>query len=255
VRNSLIIHILLLIAGLVIGSFLNMLIFRLPRSGYTPLRPRRSICPDCSHELAWNDNIPVFSYILLRARCRYCKKPIPLRYFIVELLTAGSFLLNSIVMRPYLAIAACLISSGLILVSFIDLEHFLIPDSGIAVIAAGSLAWSILSGTFPRILIEAAIVFGMMILFFFLANRFKKDSFGFGDVELLGVLALATGVIGTLFTIMIGSIVALAAYAIVSRAQGKKLSKETRIPFGPFLALGGYISLLLLPLLKNLYGL
>ncbi len=232
-----------------------MLIFRLPRSDYSPLKPRRSVCPVCNHELSWKDNIPLLSFVFLMGKCRYCKKAISPRYFIVELLTSASFLANSVLFRPSLAAMASLIVSGLILVSFIDLEHLLIPDSGIVVIGIGALGWSILTDSFPRVLLEAALVFGVMLVFFLVANRFRSDSFGFGDVELIGVLAVATGVIGTLFTVMIGSIVALGVYVTAMKLQGKKVSRETRIPFGPFLALAGYITLLLLPAIRSLYGL
>lgn len=215
--------------------------------------PKRSFCPNCKHKLMWKDNIPILSYLILKGKCRYCGQNISPRYLVVESLTALSFAMNSIFFSFYLSLALCLISSGLIIVSFIDIEKMIIPDTGLALTGIGAAIFSYLKGDWPGILVQAAIVFGLMIVFYLFANYFKKDSFGFGDVELLGILALSLGLIGTLFTIMISSIIALLTFVIIKITKSEKIKLDYRIPFGPFIALAGYITIFFLDGIRNLY--
>jgi leader peptidase (prepilin peptidase)/N-methyltransferase len=249
------IHFLFGILGAVFGSFFNVVIYRLPRRGLSINVPRRSFCPHCGHELSWKDNIPLVSYVLLGGKCRYCKERISSRYPIVESLTALSFVLNSIFFPFYQSLALCLVSSGLIIVSFIDLEKMIIPDTGLIFTGIGAALFSYLRKDWPGILIQAVIVFGLMIIFYFFANYFKKDSFGFGDVELLAILALSLGFIGILFTIMLSSVIALLTFIVIKAAKSEKIKLDYRIPFGPFIALAGYITIFFLDGIRNLYGL
>lgn len=240
--------------GLVFGSFFNAVIFRLPRKEYSINKPRRSICPKCKHILSWKDNIPLISYLLLKGKCRYCGAKIPLRYPIVEGLTALLFTVNSLFFPLQQAIALCVIVSGLIISSFIDLEHYLIPDTGIVLVGVGAALYSFFSHQFPEVLIEAAIVTGLMVAFFAISNAIRKDSFGFGDVELIAVLSLAVGLFGSLFIILFASVFALLSYAVVTAAKKKNFDRKTMIPFGPFISLGGYVTLLLINQIRALYG-
>ncbi len=249
------IHFLFGILGAVFGSFFNVIIYRLPRERLSINIPKRSFCPHCGHELSWKDNIPVISYILLKGKCRYCKKTISPRYPVVESLTIISFVTNSIFFPFYQSLALCLISSGLIIISFIDIERMIIPDTGLIISGIGAAIFSYLRKDWPGILIQAAIVFGLMIVFYLFANYFKKDSFGFGDVELLGILALSLGFIGILFTIMLSSIIALITFVIVKAMKSEKIKLDYRIPFGPFIALAGYLTMFFLDGIRNLYGL
>ena len=239
--------------GLVFGSFSNALIYRIPSKEYTIFKPRRSFCPSCKHELAWKDNIPLISYLALKGRCRYCSVKISPRYPLVELLTASLYALNATLFSLLEAISLCLVVTGLIISSFIDLEHYMIPDSGVILVGLGSFFWAFFRDRFPENLIGALIVSGAMVTFFLIANQFRKDSFGFGDVELLAVLSLATGIIGSLYTIMIASFVALAVYAITSAVKRRKLDRLAQLPFGPFIALAGYLTVLLLDIIEGLY--
>ncbi|HON27308.1 MAG: prepilin peptidase [Mesotoga sp.] len=239
--------------GLVFGSFSNALIYRIPSKEYTIFKPRRSICPICKHELAWKDNIPILSYFILKGRCRYCGSKISPRYPLVELITASLYVLNAVLFPLSEAISLSLMVTGLVISAFIDLEHYMIPDSGVILVGLGCFFWAFFRGRFPENLIGALIVTGAMVAFFLIANQFRKDSFGFGDVELLAVLSLATGIIGSLYTIMIASLVALAVYAITSAFKRRKLDRLAQLPFGPFIAMAGYLTVLLLDIIEGLY--
>jgi leader peptidase (prepilin peptidase)/N-methyltransferase len=239
--------------GLLFGSFSNALIYRIPSKEYTIFKPRRSICPICKHELAWKDNIPILSYFILKGRCRYCGSKISPRYPLVELITASLYVLNAVLFPLSEAISLSLMVTGLVISAFIDQEHYMIPDSGVILVGLGCFFWAFFRGRFPENLIGALIVTGAMVAFFLIANQFRKDSFGFGDVELLAVLSLATGIIGSLYTIMIASLVALAVYAITSAFKRRKLDRLAQLPFGPFIAMAGYLTVLLLDIIEGLY--
>jgi len=242
------------IFGLVFGSFSNALIYRIPSKEYTIFKPRRSICPSCKHELAWKDNTPLFSYLTLKGRCRYCGSKISPRYPLVELMTASLYALNAALFPLSEAISLSLMVTGLVVSAFIDLEHYMIPDSGVILVGLGSFFWAFFRGRFPENLIGALIVTGAMVAFFLIANQFRKDSFGFGDVELLAVLSLATGILGSLYTIMIAAFVALASYAIASAVKRRKFDRLAQLPFGPFIASAGYLTVLVLDLIEGLYA-
>jgi len=239
--------------GLIFGSFSNALIFRIPSKEYSIVRPRRSFCPHCKHELSWKDNLPIISYLVLGGKCRYCGKPISARYPLVELLTATLYALNAALFSISGAISISVLSTGLIVSSFIDLEHYMIPDLGVILVGIGAFAWSILENRFPLNLLYALLVTGAMVAFFLIANLVKRDSFGFGDVELLAALSLATGIVGSLYTIMIASFAALIVYAINAAAKGKRFDRRAQLPFGPFIAIGGYLTIIFLDFIEALY--
>ena len=125
------------ILRLIFGSFLNVLIYRLPNHESIVLPA--SYCPNCQHKLAWYDNIPVISYLRLGGKCRYCKKPISPRYLIVELVNGGLLALSfGIFGLNSLMVLSCIFCSICLVITFIDLEHMIIPDSmniGILIVA------------------------------------------------------------------------------------------------------------------------
>lgn len=241
------------IFGLTFGSFFNALIYRLPLKEYTISKPARSFCPNCKHQLSWKDNIPLLSYIFLKGKCRYCKKSISIRYPLIEALTAGIFAVNALLFPPAQAISLCVLSSGLIISSFIDIDHYLIPDTGVILTGIGAFFWAFFGNRFPGNLWQAGLVAAFWIVFYFIVNLVKKDSFGFGDVELFAVLSLGTGIIGSLFTVMFSSLIAIAVYIIINLTKGKKFDGKARLPFGPFIAIGAYIVILFLDKIENLY--
>ena len=238
--------------GACVGSFLNVCIYRIPREE-SVVKPR-SHCPHCGQMIPWYDNIPLVSWIALRARCRKCKGPISSRYFLVELLTAFLFLLvwnrfGMTVLTPIYWLAV----SGLILGTFVDFEHLIIPDR---VTLGGMAAGLVLSALFPvmhgkdTILASVlASVIGLMagaglLLFVGWLGRlaFKKDAMGLGDVKLLGAVGAFLGWKAVIFTIMISSVVG----SVVGGAMVLLRRKEwqSQIPYGPYLALATLIWIL-----------
>lgn len=238
--------------GACIGSFLNVCIYRIPRDE-SVVRPR-SHCPHCGRLIAWYDNIPLVSYLLLRARCRGCSGYISPRYFLVELLTAALFTL--IWLKYGLTLQTpvyWLVISGLILGTFVDFEHMIIPDrvtvGGMAIGLACSIVFPSLHGgdTWRQgvisSLIGLALGVGLLWTVAILGKAvFKKDAMGFGDVKLLGALGAFLGWQAVLFTVFLSSLIGslVGIWLIVS---GRK-AWQSRIPYGPYLALGAVVWIL-----------
>jgi len=228
-----------LLFGLVIGSFLNVVISRLPE-GRSVWRPR-SACPRCGKPIAWRDNIPVLSFAMLRGRCRDCATAIPWRYPIVEAATGAAFALAYLLLgqTPEFVVAAAFLAM-LIAITAIDLAHQIIPDvitlpgivaGVVANLVTGRVAW-----------LESLIgiaVGGGIFLVIILASR---GGMGGGDMKLGAMfgafLGWKLGLLAVLLGVLAGGVVALCLLLL-----GKKGRKEA-IPFGPFLALGGAIAFL-----------
>ncbi len=138
------------VLGAVVGSFLNVVIYRLPR-GLSVNEPRRSFCPSCKHQLPWHLNLPLISWPLLRGRCAFCKTPISARYLVVEALTAALFLAVWIRCYPYwgVALVLMLFTALLVAATFIDIEHYIIPDE---ITWGGVVAGVVLSAAVPRLM-------------------------------------------------------------------------------------------------------
>ena len=228
-----------LLFGLVVGSFLNVVIARVPagRSIWAP----RSACPQCQTPIAWYDNVPLVSFAVLRARCRNCRVAIPWRYPIVEAATGAAFALayaRSESVADFAVSAALL--AALIAITAIDLREQIIPDvitlPGIVL----GFAASLLPGRVGWLdsLIGIAVGGGIFLVIILASN----GGMGGGDMKLgamLGAfLGWKVGLLGLLLGVLAGG-----AIAVVLLLLGRKGRKEA-IPFGPFLALGGAIALL-----------
>jgi leader peptidase (prepilin peptidase) / N-methyltransferase len=221
--------------GLIIGSFLNVVAWRLPR-GESLLHPP-SRCPNCGRPIKPYDNIPVLSWLLLRGHCRHCGHPISPRYPLVELTTG--LLYAAVVLAKDDAVEIAL---GLLLVTavvpivLIDLEHRLIPNKiTLPAAIAGVIAILVFD---PEYIVEALIAGAAAGGFFFLAAVLYPRGMGMGDVKLAGLLGLYLGrAVGpALFAALIlGVLVGGIIIARVGAAAGRK----TAVPFGPFLAIGG----------------
>lgn len=232
-----------LIFGAIVGSFLNVCILRIPE--------RKSIiypashCPKCQSPIMWYDNIPVISYFILTGKCRNCKGPISFRYPLVELLTALFSMAAMIMFGPSSAyfIYFAFISS-LIVITFIDLDHQIIPDIiSLPGIPLGFLASFVLPDiTYKEsligILLGGGILFLIAIGYEFLA---KKEGMGGGDVKFLAMIGAFLGWKGVLFTVFSGSLVGTVIGVTIMVAQGK--DSKYAIPFGPFLSFGALLYL------------
>lgn len=230
--------------GLVIGSFLNVVITRLPRGGNL-WRPG-STCPTCGAAIAWHDNLPVLSFVLLRGRCRACRAAISWRYPAVELTTAGLFVLAyaRFGLTAEFGLAAPLLAA-LVAITVIDLRHQIIPDlitlPGVLVGLAANLAL----GRIGWLESALGIVVGGGIFWVVLQGSLlilKEEGLGGGDVKLGAMLGAFLGWKATLVAILLavvgGGLVALALLGL--NIAGRK----DPIPFGPFLAGAGAAALL-----------
>lgn len=226
-----------------VGSFLNVCIYRLPRE--QSVRRPRSRCPHCQHPIAWYDNVPLVSYVLLRARCRHCRARIGWRYPVVELLTALA--LVAVVARfgitPVALVYAAFVCA-LIVASFVDLEFQIIPDEisigGLALGVLLSVGLPALHGTDSRWLALGRSVTGLLIGGGVLYVTgligdfiFRKESMGGGDVKLLAMAGSVLGWKLVLITFFISPILAIVPGLLVLLFK-----KSHIIPYGPFLSLG-----------------
>jgi leader peptidase (prepilin peptidase)/N-methyltransferase len=225
--------------GLLIGSFLNVVAWRLPR-GESLIKPR-SKCPGCGTQLAAYDNIPVFSWLFLRGRCRGCGEKISARYPVVEAITATLYVL--VVALKHDDIEQMVL--GLVLVTFlvpiavIDLDVKRIPNALTAPAAVLAIVLGALLA--PSDLPEQLAAGAAALIFFLLPTLLSKKGMGMGDVKLVGVLGLYLGraVAPAIFIALILGVVVGAA--VVAR-KGVTSGRRTKIPFGPFLAVGALIA-------------
>lgn len=218
------------------GSFLEVVAYRVPRS-ISILSPR-SYCPQCKNNIAFYDNIPLLSFLILKGRCRSCKAKIPFTSFFIELLTGLLFLLNyfffGISLQTALGIIFCCV---LIIVSFIDIEFRIIPNTIVLPFAIVGLGLNIFMDP-PRWWFPLAFAAGAFA-FMLIINLIYPRGMGMGDVKLslMAGAFLAKNVITGLFLgFLLGAI-----YGIGLIIKKKKL-KQT-IPFGPFISLGSIIAL------------
>jgi leader peptidase (prepilin peptidase)/N-methyltransferase len=237
------------VAGLLAGSFFNVVIARLPRHE-SLLRPR-SRCPHCGHPVRPYDNVPVVSWLILRGRCRDCGEPISARYPLVELLTAALF--AAVVIdtgaNEHVWLGLALVAV-LVPVAFIDLDHRIIPN---AIVLPGAVAAvAIVAATEPSKLGEHLIAGAAAAGFLLVAVLAYPRGMGMGDVKLAGVLGLYLGrSVGPamLVALLSGTIVGVVIIARKGAAEGRK----TAVAFGPFLALGGLVGLFFGPDIVDWY--
>jgi leader peptidase (prepilin peptidase)/N-methyltransferase len=234
--------------GLLVGSFLNVVVHRLPRRE-SLVRPR-SRCPGCGEAIRARDNLPVVSWLLLRGRCRSCGKAISPRYPALELACGALFAVVVIVegVRPELVLSLPL-AAVLLAVAAIDFEHHVVPNrivlpAAIYAVGAGLL---VNPGEVPEHLAAGAAAFLGLLL----AAVAYPAGMGMGDVKLAGMLGLFLGldVVPALFiAFFVGALVGL-----ILIARGGPAARKTGVPFAPFLALGGFLGLLAGAELVNAY--
>lgn len=232
------------LAGLIIGSFLNVCIHRIPAEESIVWPGSR--CPSCRSAIRWHDNLPVLSYLALGGRCRDCSTRIPLRYPAVELLTAISFaVIWSRGFPPPIATLYCVLAACYIVISFIDIDHKIIPD----VITIPSL-WvaplvAVVVGQISLRESLIGIAVGGGVLWAIAAGYEKirkQEGMGFGDVKLLAMVGGFQGWEASLFSLIIGSILGTVVGVSLMIARRGRLDME--IPFGPFIIAGAVLHML-----------
>ncbi len=252
---SIFLVVLVLLFGLAVGSFANVIIYRLPQ-GRSIVLPR-SYCPACRKSIPARDNIPVLSFLLLGGKCRHCRAAISPRYPLVEglmgLLFVAVFLLASgrgerTVLFPFYWYFVF----TLVVLALIDLEHYLLPDALtypllgagflLAVIDPGRLGASAIGPALLNSLIGAAVGGGSLWLIGILGKAaFRKEAMGLGDVKLMAAVGAWQGWGMALFAIFLGALAAtLVGIALILL---KKAGWGSKLPFGPYLALGSLLTL------------
>mgnify|MGYP001248638426 CR=1 FL=1 len=234
-----------LVFGLCIGSFLNVCIYRVPLD-LSIVRPG-SFCPACRKPIAGYDNIPVLSYLILRGKCRHCRAKISARYPLIEMLTAMLFVAawNRYGLQP-VTLIYCIAISGLIVATFVDFDHMIIPDSvslGGMLFGLAASAWLPhlhgVESVWPSLmksLLGLAAGSGILWLVAIIGRwAFKKDAMGFGDVKLLGAIGALLGVPGVIYTILISSLVGTVIGLLLIVVGGHQW--RSKLPYGPYLAI------------------
>ena len=227
--------------GLMLGSFMNVCIYRLPR-GLSPVRPR-SGCPSCGHMLAWFENVPVVSYLVLGGRCRACRASISLMYPIVEFITGAVFLAGYVWYGPSpLLIVRLAFAWAMIALFVIDLHHKILPNViTLPGIVAGVLANALAGPGWVASLIGAAVGAGSLFAIAEIYYRVRhEEGLGMGDVKMLGMIGAFLGwklvVVTLVLSSFLGSIVGVGV--MIARKESLKYA----LPFGTFLAVGALVA-------------
>ena len=232
-----------IIFGSLWGSFANVCIYRLPEN--KNVITGRSSCPNCKNKIPWYDNIPLLSFILLMGKCRLCKKPIDLQYFIVELISAISFVsIYYFFGLTLVALLLLILSIFFIIIFFIDLKHFIIPNElTFPLMIIGfikSFDPNLNQTIFPNYinsLIGGLFGYSIIWLIIFIYKKIRnKEGMGLGDAKLLAVVGFWFGWVSIPFVIFISSAVALILVIPSILNKSRKMSSE--IPFGPYIIIG-----------------
>jgi len=236
--------VLIFILGLIVGSFSNVCIYRIPRNE-SIIYPA-SHCPKCRSNIKALDNIPLLSYILLKGRCRNCKSKISIQYPIVELLTGIIYLIIYLIYGLNIqSLIYVILSSALIIIAFIDLNEQIVPD---VISFPGIVIGFIISFFVPYISYAnsalGVFVGGGIILVIGLAGSviFKKEAMGGGDVKLAAMIGAFLGWRYIIISLFLGFF--LGALAGIILILSKIKNREDVVPFGPFIVLGSFITLL-----------
>ncbi len=226
--------------GAVVGSFLNVCIYRLPRHLSIVTPP--SACPACHRRLSWYENIPVVAYLVLRGRCRTCGAPLGLRYPIVELVTAATFVAATWYSGTGLLLMSRLVLGCALIVLFaIDLEHHLLPNAitipGIVI----GFVFSALMGHWADALLGILLGGGSLLALFYAWLWLRhEEALGMGDPKMLAMIGAFLGWRMTLMTLIVGSLSgSIVGVGLIASGRGHR---KSMLPFGCFLAIGAAVA-------------
>ncbi len=247
-----IIYLFVFVLGTIFGSFFNVLIYRLPRKESIVFPPSR--CPKCGTQIKPYDNIPIISFIALKGKCRYCKEPISIRYPIIEFLTGILFLSGVILYGvTWIAITYIWLFAILWVISIIDFETMLVPDSLVITgLLGGTLFNIILQINVSRIdaIIGAIVGAFIIILIRFVGKKiYKMEVMGAGDIGIYSLIGLFMGYKSLLSVMLIGAFIG--SVVGVSMIKLGKKGMRSAIPFGPFLSIGALITWIFAVYLKS----
>lgn len=256
------------LAGLLIGSFLNVCVYRLPRD-LSVVRPR-SHCPACEKQIDWYDNIPVLSYLILGAKCRHCGERIPLRYPLVELATGAAFALCAAKLGlTWPAAKFALLSAILVMLTATDLEERILPDeftlggtvlgialSGVVPLAPG-IASFLLFGTIPQrwlsvaesltgAFVASGLIWGFAALY---GKLRKRDMLGLGDVKMIAMLGAFLGLEEALLILCVAGFVG-SLVGVIYIVAAKKDWSTYELPYGSFIGAAGLVLALWIHVLR-----
>lgn len=239
------IYIITALLGLAVGSFLNVVIYRVPRGKF--LQTRRSVCPKCNRELKWYQNIPLLSFMILKGRCAFCHEKISWRYPLVEFVNAVFYVYFywQLGLSVNLFVFAFL-SSVLLVIFFIDLDYQIIPDVVTLPGMIIGLVVALLPGGIG--IIPAVVGFlvggGALYLIALLGDwLFKKESMGGGDIKMAAMLGAFLGWQKVLLVFISSAFIGLIV-SLVIMLFSVKLRRQRVVPFGPFLALAAMLAIL-----------
>ena len=248
------------VLGLLIGSFLNVCIVRWPvlESVVSP----RSRCPQCGNLIAWYDNVPVLSWLMLRAKCRHCKLPIPWRYPLIELATGGIWVASACWYGYSLeSLRAALFGTLLLGIAVTDAREYIIPDEfsigGTAIgilFAFASLGIGVAAHPhalgWRESLVGAAVGFGLLWLVAWLGSKaFGRDAMGGGDIKMMAMIGAFLGWQGVLLTLFLGAV-----FGTIIFLPLKLMGRDKLVPFGIFLAIGAALGWVVGPSLIEWYS-
>ncbi|MHB8483082.1 MAG: prepilin peptidase [Nitrospiria bacterium] len=231
------IYITVFLTGVVIGSFLNVAIYRLPREESIVFPA--SHCPSCRQPIPWYDNIPLIGFILLKGRCRFCHEAISFRYLIVELLNGLGYLFLLRQFGPgWECLAYSILYSSLLVITFIDLSHQIVPD---VITLPGMVIGVLVSSTLLSIGLVNSVT-GLFLggLLFYLVAVLSRGGMGGGDIKLIAMIGAFIGWKAVLLTIFVSALTGSILGICLMIFMGK--NRKYPVPFGPFLALGAMVS-------------
>ena len=234
--------IFVIILGALWGSFANVCIIRIPQGKGVVVG--RSFCVKCKKKIQWFDNIPIISYLLLKSKCRNCKTKISFQYFLVESISLINFLVLYLIFGISLtSLFLIILSVVFLIIFFIDLKHYIIPNSlTYSMMILGFIKSFVpnLDPIFPNFLnslIGGLLGYGIIWSIIYFYRQFKKkEGMGLGDAKLFAVVGFWFGWISIPFVVFLSSIIALLSVLPDLLRSSKKLSSQ--IPFGPFIILG-----------------